>query len=246
MKWLFIAVATLLIAVTLAGAAGVGHGRGMGPAPLRVASEGLPSLVLVRELGEDAPDGILASGEEEPPAVPEGIPADQRQETAGAGGPDMDASNYCYRIGPVSPSVADQLVEYLAPMSRVLERETQERREVVGYWVIEPPLGSRTQAVRRVRELKSQGIDCFVFTEGELENAISLGLFKRREAAERDLKRYEGIGLDARIVERAKSIEQAWLSVSVPGAGLGEDDQLRALLDDPGGMPADVIATGCP
>lgn len=58
-----------------------------------------------------------------------------------------------------------------------------------GYWVYIPPVKNRAQAEQKVEELKARGVeDYFVVQEkGRWLNAISLGVFKSNEAAQKFL-----------------------------------------------------------
>lgn len=56
-----------------------------------------------------------------------------------------------------------------------------------GYWVYIPPLKKRANVEKKIAQLKERGVrDYFVVQEkGKWQNAISLGVFKTREAAEK-------------------------------------------------------------
>jgi hypothetical protein len=58
-----------------------------------------------------------------------------------------------------------------------------------GYWVYIPPVKNRAQAEQKIAELKARGVkDYFVVQEkGRWLNAISLGVFKSKEAAQKFL-----------------------------------------------------------
>jgi hypothetical protein len=58
-----------------------------------------------------------------------------------------------------------------------------------GYWVYIPPLKKRADVDRKIAQLKQRGVnDYFVVQEeGEWQNAISLGVFRTEEAAQRYL-----------------------------------------------------------
>jgi len=241
MKWLFFTVAMFLVAVTAAGMAGVGRE----PSTFGTVAPdhgGPRGLVLVREL-EDVPDAAAVEDVrpgQEATIDQSGGASDGAAEQLASQQASIPAT--CYRIGPVSSPVAERLAEYLGSVGRVVDREARDESVVLGYWVIEPTRASRAEAANRVRELKTQGIDSFVFTNGELENAISLGLFKRREAAERHLDGFKGKDVDAQIVERTKVMEEVWLTVAVADADVGGDEGLHAFTDE----GARIESTTCP
>jgi hypothetical protein len=67
------------------------------------------------------------------------------------------------------------------------------------HWVILPPFPSRELAAERFKELQSEGIDSYLVRQGPKENAISLGLFRSRAAAEKVLEQRRSQGLNARL-----------------------------------------------
>ncbi len=58
--------------------------------------------------------------------------------------------------------------------------------QVIGYWVYIPPLGSKAAVNQKVEQLKARSVgEYFVVQDaGPWRNAISLGVFKTREAAQ--------------------------------------------------------------
>lgn len=79
-----------------------------------------------------------------------------------------------------------------------------------GYWVYFPPLGNKAAVNRKIAELKALGIsDYFVVqAPGHWQNAISLGVFKTRVAAQNYLHGLNGKGVHtARVGERAGKLK---------------------------------------
>lgn len=70
-----------------------------------------------------------------------------------------------------------------------------------GYWVYIPPLKKRSQVERKIAQLKERGVEDYfvVQEEGRWQNAISLGVFKSEEAAQKFLA-----SLQAKDVRTAK------------------------------------------
>lgn len=80
----------------------------------------------------------------------------------------------------------------------------------VGYWVYIPPLRDKAAVRRKVAELKALGISEYfiVQTAGHWHNAISLGVFKTREAAQNDLDQLRAKGVHtARVGERTSKVK---------------------------------------
>jgi hypothetical protein len=79
-----------------------------------------------------------------------------------------------------------------------------------GYWVYIPPLKSKTAANKKVSQIRKLGIrEYFIVQEGEaMRYAISLGVFKTREAARTYLGELNAKGLrSAKVGERASKLK---------------------------------------
>jgi hypothetical protein len=76
-----------------------------------------------------------------------------------------------------------------------------------GYWVYIPPLRSKSEADRKVRELMVLGVTEFfvVQDEGPWRNAISLGIFRSNEAAQAFLARLKQQKVRSAIAARRES-----------------------------------------
>lgn len=107
------------------------------------------------------------------------------------------------------PPLCLQVGWFDTPEQALAAREDQERipatAEVVEisrplpsfHWVLLPPAESRAAAYERFQEVRARGIDAYLVTEGPQENAISLGLFESRRAAENVLSQRQSQGLEA-------------------------------------------------
>ncbi|SFM79878.1 SPOR domain-containing protein [Marinobacter zhejiangensis] len=65
------------------------------------------------------------------------------------------------------------------------------------HWVIIPPRSTREEALELFREVRQRGVDAYLVTEGVQENAISLGLFESREAAEQVMRQRNSQNINA-------------------------------------------------
>lgn len=105
-----------------------------------------------------------------------------------------------------------QLADKLS--QRQVERE-------IGYWVYIPPLRNRAAVNRKIAELKALGIrEYFVVqTPGSLLNAISLGIFKTRDAAQHFLQALNTRGVrTARVGERLSKVKAIIFVLNNPDA----------------------------
>jgi hypothetical protein len=91
----------------------------------------------------------------------------------------------CMELGAFNPVEAPKVEQALVPLA--LGPRLSQRRvdETAGFWVFLPPQANRQGANRKVAELKKLGVGEFfvVQDDPELRYAISLGVFKSREAA---------------------------------------------------------------
>lgn len=101
----------------------------------------------------------------------------------------------------------------LKPVRELLKGMTEERvmsfSEVpldLRHWVIFPPLPSREAATAKLAGFAAAGIkDAFVVKSGPWDNAISLGLYAKEEAARQRVREFEDKGIPGvRIEPQAK------------------------------------------
>jgi len=87
------------------------------------------------------------------------------------------------------------------------------RREVeynIGYWVYVPPLKDKATVAQKIEQLKARGVEeYFVVQEaGIWLNAISLGVFKTREAAQNFVGQLRAKGVrSAQVGERSSRLK---------------------------------------
>ncbi|MEK6594528.1 MAG: hypothetical protein AABZ67_15755 [Pseudomonadota bacterium] len=76
-----------------------------------------------------------------------------------------------------------------------------------GYWVYLPPLKTKAEVGRKIDELKTFGVtDLFVVQDpAPLRNAISLGIFKTEEGAQKFLEGLRGKGVRSAVAARREN-----------------------------------------
>ena len=84
----------------------------------------------------------------------------------------------------------------------------------VDYWVYIPVEGFGGDPARIVRELKANNLNSFVFGPGELEGAISIGVFSSTDEARDQERRMQRLGYDVQIHEMPRLIREYWLGLS--------------------------------
>lgn len=114
-----------------------------------------------------------------------------------------------------------------------------------GYWVHIPPLKTRSDADRKVRELRDLGVTEFFIVQdaGQWRYAISLGIFRSEEAAQAFLARLKQRGVRSAIVARRENfLKQVAFYVREPSEAAIA--QLTLILQD---FPeSDIRAVPCP
>lgn len=99
-----------------------------------------------------------------------------------------------------------------------------------GYWVYIPPVKKRAQAEKKVAQLKALGVkDYFVMQEkGKWLNAISLGVFKSNEAAQKYLESLRAKGVrSAKLGERKSKLR--FTVFQIKDIDAGTQDKLGVL-----------------
>jgi len=113
---------------------------------------------------------------------------------------------------------------------RLTQRQTE---HISGYWVYIPPLKSRAEVDRKVSQLKARGVvEYFVVNEaGIWQNAISLGIFKTEDAAQKHLGSLAAKGvISARVGERTSKLTFTVFELKNLDAGM--HDKVRVLQEE--------------
>lgn len=112
----------------------------------------------------------------------------------------------CFRLGPFQTEA--DLRDANAALAGTIKAARQRSERVTekrGFWVYLPAFASREAALLAARELAGAGVrDYYVVTGGELENTISLGLFRERTNALRRLDDLRKRGFEPEIRERSE------------------------------------------
>ncbi len=126
---------------------------------------------------------------------------------------------YCAALGPFSGigqarSVAQRLEAEAIDSS--LRRELD--RKSLGYRVVLPPYKSQQAAIDAVLELRRKGVkDIRRFIDGDQKNGISLGVFSRRENAERRRREIAAKGFQPRVESRYVETVVYWVDYRSEG-----------------------------
>lgn len=132
------------------------------------------------------------------------------------------AASTCLEWGsftPVDVPRAEKALEPLGLGARLAQRRTD---ETTSWWVFMPPQGSRQAALKKAAELKTRGIDDYyiVTEEGELQWALSLGIFRSEQAAKARLGGLQALGVRSARVAPREAVPKIWLQVKGVDAAL--------------------------
>lgn len=143
---------------------------------------------------------------------------------------------WCYSLGSLEKTEqAEALLQRLRQWELTgWQRKSQEAGRK-GYWVLLPPLPSRTEARKAVTQLKAKNIeDYFLIATGEKANGISLGVFSTFEAAHRRINQLDKLGFDSIWEEVRLPVEEYWVDWPREAGGLSESQLAQLRKDYPG------------
>jgi len=126
----------------------------------------------------------------------------------------------CYRYGPVADeNLANDLQQWFTDRSiasRLLYTEEPGARL---FWIYLAPQGSRENALAVLEEMQGKGLgDYRLINRGDLENAISLGLFSSREAVDARLRELQEKGYVPVVVPYQDMKKTYWVDVEAISA----------------------------
>ncbi|PCK08778.1 MAG: SPOR domain-containing protein [Alteromonadaceae bacterium] len=106
---------------------------------------------------------------------------------------------------------ADDFVERLKAIEVASSVQELELPAGEGYWVYLPPENNRGEALRKLSELQSRGVDSYVIPKGELENGISLGMFSKKNLADARIEQLKSLGLEPKIESIERTYREFWV-----------------------------------
>ncbi len=117
----------------------------------------------------------------------------------------------CISFGPFAEQKqADELSDWLH--EKEIQNKQKRKEPDKYFWIYLPASESKSEATTAIENLKSKGVqDYKIISEGNLQNAISLGLFSTQSAANKRLNELENIGYQPIIVPRYKSQSIIWV-----------------------------------
>jgi len=185
-----------------------------------------------------APPSAIAKAALAPPAPPPASKLAAPREAK----PDTPV---CLEWGDFSGSDLTRATDALSGLQLSDKVGRRQIEQDIGYWVYMPPLKDKAAVNRKIGELKALGItDYFVVqAPGKWLNAISLGVFKTRDAAENFLHALNAKGVrTARVGERASKLTSTIFVLDKIDSGAHK--KIEAMLKDFPGSELNVVPCG--
>jgi len=123
----------------------------------------------------------------------------------------------CYTYGPIPSQEESSLFsKWLNDRNiRYKERQTDEQGKQL-FWIYLAPRESHEKAVAAIKDLRQKGVkDVRLIKEGDLLNAISLGLFSSQAAVNRRLNEIKTKGYQSVVVPYSNGKKIYWFDVAV-------------------------------
>ncbi len=176
------------------------------PAPQNAPAKTLPAPVAV-----SAPVPVAVSPAPVPASSPSQYPSNlQLSLNMAAPAAAKPGTPVCLEWGDFS---GPDLTRATAALSALQLADKLSQRQIerdIGYWVYIPPLRNKAAVNRKIAELKALGVREYFVVQisGHWLNAISLGMFKTRDAAQNFLHDLNTKGVrTARVGERASKLK---------------------------------------
>jgi cell division protein FtsN len=119
----------------------------------------------------------------------------------------------CVSLGPFKKSkTAKKILADIDAMGlQSVIRDTTEKQKI-RFWVYLPPYPSRQKAVDAAEKLATLGIDeYFIISDGNNDNAISLGIFKKKSDSDRRIKEINALGYTPKVDVSSKEVSVFWI-----------------------------------
>lgn len=139
----------------------------------------------------------------------------------------------CIQVGAfAAEGDATQAQARLAALDITSKMTLQQKQVIKDYWVYLEPYPTFQDAKNQLAELNLKGVDSFIFTEGDIKNGLSLGVYSKRDNAASIFKKIEELGYTPRILESFQEMNAYYLLLSIEGSsffnpGILETLQLR-------------------
>lgn len=126
----------------------------------------------------------------------------------------------CFSFGPFTePNRADAFEAWLKDRRSQTHRRLEEQGENPLFWIYLAPRSTRSDALATVADLRRKGVaDLSIIETGNLQNAISLGLYSTQAAVNRRLRELEDKGYQAIVVPYYDAPRVYWVDAKIIGS----------------------------
>lgn len=120
----------------------------------------------------------------------------------------------CYTLGPFSRP-EDAIGAVMQLKARELDARARKRDETVaaGYMAFVPPQKTRAEARATLRTLHQQGVDSFIVTQGDKNNAISVGIYSDLAQAQARQAELRAKGYQIVVEPRGTLKQEHWVDI---------------------------------
>jgi hypothetical protein len=127
----------------------------------------------------------VAAVEPQPAPVPAAPPAAVPSKAATKEKEPKEPPQGCLALDDLTPKQSQEISSFLAKKFSSLKISEEDSQSPTGWWVIVPPLSSRTAAEKVAAEIKARGEENFFIVNdaGSYRNAISMGFFRSESSA---------------------------------------------------------------
>ena len=128
----------------------------------------------------------------------------------------------CFAVGPLTGDYSEGAVtgrvrEWLESQGGRVDLRTDRFHEVGYTWVYLPPAGTLDAARERAKELTAKAFgNAVVIPEGNMKNAVSIGVYGLRTALERDLIRLKAKGFEPEWQRVWRTGRSSWFTAQFP------------------------------
>ena len=155
-----------------------------------------------------------------------------------ASGAVRTAEGACFAVGPLTGKYSEgarmgRVREWLQSRGGNVGLRRGRYHEIRYHWLHLPPLGTRAAAEGRVRELTASAFgNAVVIPEGNMKNAVSIGVYGLRSVLERDLARLKHKGFEPRVEPVLRTGRSLWFTAEFPPGYEFPAKRFAAAFDD--------------
>jgi len=144
-----------------------------------------------------------------------------------------DKKMLCVSFGPFTEKgQADELSNWLQEKKIQTKQRGEGGKQVQYFWIYLSAGESENEALAAIEDLKGKGVkDYKLINKGNLQNAISLGLFSTQSAVNNRLNELKSVGYKPIIVPYHKNQSIIWIDARVDTKGTDRENILSEFID---------------